>query len=93
MDKQRIIWGIVAIAGMCMPILGMLIGCIRYKKNGDAVRQKVKEDYKRAQEKGGIPSLYYKKEGQRVFKLTFGTPMLITFLLGLGLMGLAFFNL
>lgn len=93
MDKQRIFWGIIALLGICSPALGMLIGLVRYKKHGEEIRKRVDEDYKRAQERGGIHSLYYKDRGKRVFKLTFGTPLAVTFLIGLGLLCLAFNNL
>lgn len=94
MGNSRIIWGIVAIAGgLLSPVVGIVIGLVRYKQKGEAIRQNVREDYERAQAKGGVHSLYYKNTGKRVFQLTFGMPILITFIIGLALMGIAFYNL
>lgn len=93
MDYTRVFWGIVAIIGALGPSVGMIIGNIRYKRNGNEIRRKVKEEYKNAQEAGGIKSLYYKHEQKRVFSKTFGTPILIGLLVGLILLFVAFHNL
>lgn len=49
--------------------------------------------YLKAQEKGGIASLYYKHEGKQMFQRTFGLPILIGFVIGLGLMLFGFSRL
>lgn len=93
MDKQRMIWGLAAYLGMFLPLIGFVIGFFRYRKNKDDVRRKVENDYHKAQEKGGVHSLFYKHTGTRIFKKTFGTPVLICFILGLILLYLAFAHL
>lgn len=80
---REFLLSIVAFCILCMPMLGMWIGYRRYKKYGKEIRQKMEQEYQDAQEKGGIASLYYKQPGKRVFKRTFGTPVLIGFLGGL----------
>lgn len=93
MEKQRLLWGVVAYIGMLLPVVGMVIGLIRYREYGKEVRERVEEEYHRAQERDGIQSLFYKHTGRRIFKLTFGEPILICFILGLLLMCIAFYNL
>lgn len=93
MEQQRMLWGMVAIVGMCMPAVGLLIGLIRYRRYGEEVKKRVKEDYDRAQERGGIHSLYYKHQDKRIFQMTFGIPAVVSLLAGLVLMYLAFCNL
>ena len=93
MEEERIIWGIVAIVGMLSPVVGIYIGLIRYRKNGEKVIQRVDEEYRNATEAGGIKSLYYKNKGRRIFKLTYGLPIAVGFIIGLALLCLAFYNL
>lgn len=93
MNKIRLIYGLIAILGMFMPIVGIVIGAVRYSKTKDKVKELVHEEYKLGQEKGGIASLYYKHEGRRVFQKTFGMPILITFILGLLLLLIGFSGL
>ena len=90
MDKQRILFGIVTISGMFMPIIGLIIGAIRYRKNKDNIKAEIHEEYLNAQARGGISSLYYKHEGKRLFTKTFGTPVLIFFLVGLAMLYIGF---
>lgn len=90
MDDTRILWGAVAIAGMFCPIIGMVVGLFRYRKNKDKVIKEEREKREKAQEKGGIPSLFFKQYYKRVFFKTFGIPIYIGLLIGLVLMLLAF---
>lgn len=90
MDNTRILWGAVAIAGLFCPIIGMIVGLFRYRKNKDRLIKEEKEKRDKAQEKGGIPSLFFKRDYNRVFFKTFGIPMYIGLLIGLVLMLLAF---
>lgn len=90
MDNIRMFWGAVAIAGMFCPIIGMVVGLFRYRKNKDKVIKEEREKREKRQEKGGIPSLFFKKDYKRVFFRTFGIPMYIGLLIGLVLMLLAF---
>lgn len=90
MDTQRLLWGIVAIAGALAPCIGMLIGAVRYRKHGEKIKAKVNDEYKRAQEHGGIKSLYYKHTHKRIYAYTFGIPTVVGLLIGLILLELAF---
>ena len=54
MNKIRLIYGLIAILGMFMPIVGIVIGAVRYSKTKDKVKELVHEEYKLGQEKGGI---------------------------------------
>lgn len=90
MDDTRILWGAVAIAGMFCPIIGMVVGLFRYRKNKDKVIKEEREKREKAQEKGGIPSLFFKRDDKRVFARTYGIPIYIGLLIGLVLMLLAF---
>lgn len=93
MDTNRILWGVVALSGIFGPIIGMVIGLIRYNRHNNEIRKKVKEERQKAQKAGGIKSLYYKHEYKRVFAKTFGLPMSIGLIIGLILMCVAFRNL
>ena len=90
MDSYRVFWGIVALSGLLGPIIGMIIGSIRYNKYGKEIREKMKEERLSAQKAGGIKSLYYKHEHRRVFAKTYGIPMILGLFIGLILMFIAF---
>lgn len=93
MDNNRILWGIVAILGMLCPTIGIVIGSIKYKRDGSKIRKIVKEEYRNAQKVGGVKSLYYKHEHKRVFAKTFGVPTVVGLIVGLILMCIAFHNM
>lgn len=78
-DKQNILM-IFALLALCMPMIGCLFGLIRYKKHGKEIKEKMEKEYRQAQAKGGLSSLYYKRVNQRVFKRTFGLPMIYRFI-------------
>lgn len=59
MDDTRILWGAVAIAGLFCPIIGMVVGLFRYRKNKDKVMKEEREKREKRWEKGGIPSLFF----------------------------------
>lgn len=93
MDGYRVFWGMVALAGPFGPIIGMIIGSIRYKKYGKEIKEKMKEERLNAQKAGGVKSLYYKHEHKRVFAKTYGIPMFVGLIVGLIVMSIAFHNL
>ena len=49
MNKIRLIYGFIAILGMFMPIVGIVIGAVRYSKTKDKVKELVHEEYKLGQ--------------------------------------------
>lgn len=40
MDTNGILWGVVALSGMFGPIIGMVIGLIRYNRHNNEIRKK-----------------------------------------------------
>lgn len=93
MKNARLIYGLICIIGMLMPMVGFIIGSVRYTKNKEKLKIMIHNEYKKAQERGGVASLYYKNEGKRLFSRTFGTPVLIGFTIGLILLIIGFFGL
>lgn len=77
MNHTRMLYGMLCVFGMFMPMIGFLIGNIRYKRHKDKIKEALHTEYKKAQERGGMASLFYKHEGKRLFYRTFGTPVLI----------------
>lgn len=87
---REILLTILAMIAMCMPMFGALIGLRKYRKHGEEIKRKMNTEYKAAQEKGGVSSLYYKHPEKRVFKKTFGLPMLIGLGVGMILLYITF---
>ena len=83
MENKQIILALCAVFAFCMVPIGFLVGEHRYRKYGKQIKEKVEEEYRQAQEKGGTASLYYKRTDKRIFKQTFGLPVLIGFVVGL----------
>ena len=58
--------------------IGLIVGMIRYRKNGDAIRKRVEKEFEEKRSKGGMNSLYYKRPDKRVVFETFGIPLIIS---------------
>lgn len=80
---KQIVLTVMGAIGLCMPMIGCLIGLIRYRKTKEKISAQLELERKQAEEKGGLSSLYYKREDKRLFKRTFGMPMVIGFGVGL----------
>ena len=87
---REILLTVFAIAILCTPIFGLITGLLRYKKHSKEVKSRVDAEYKAAREKGGVASLYYKHPERRLFKRTFGLPMLIAFVVEIVLLFILF---
>ena len=87
---REMLLAMLAISAMCMPMFGALIGLRKYRKQKEEIERKMNAEYKAAQEKGGVASLYYKHPEKRVFKRTFGMPMIIGFVVGMILLYITF---
>lgn len=88
-EKQNIL-KVFALLALCMPMIGCLFGLIRYKKHGKEIKEKMIKEYRQAQAKGGLSSLYYKRINQRVFKRTFGLPIIIGLFISIAMLCIIF---
>lgn len=68
---KQIVLTVMGAIGLCMPMIGCLIGLIRYRKTKEKISAQLELERKQAEEKGGLSSLYYKREDKRLFKRTF----------------------
>lgn len=80
--KQSLLM-IAAVIGMCMPMIGCMIGVRRYKKYARQISEELERKRKEEWEKGGVHTLFYKRNYRTVFSRTFGLPMCIGLILGL----------
>ena len=74
---------IPAVMPIAFILIGIIIGTINYKKNGEKIRNSVKEAFANKRAKDGLSSLFHKKPENAVVFRTFGIPIGICFTLAL----------
>jgi hypothetical protein len=85
---RQIVLMIFAVIGMCMPMIGCLIGLRRYRKYGRQTMDDLERRRKEEWAKGN--TLFYKRNYRTVFSRTIGLPMVIGLLVGLVILCIVF---
>jgi hypothetical protein len=79
---------LIAVIGMCLPMVGCLIGLRRYRKYGRQIMENLEQRRKEEWAKGN--TLFYKRNYRTVFRRTIGLPIVIGFIGGLIILYIVF---
>lgn len=79
---------LIAVIGMCLPMVGCLIGLRRYRKYGRQIMEDLEQRRKEEWAKGN--TLFYKRNYRTVFRRTIGLPIVIGFIGGLIILYIVF---